>query len=523
MKRNEEWSREGEHRHQRRRIEEEEGVPPALGAVEDDLERTFEIRRGVAGPTEAWSLEEADFAAVADEFDAALMVAEGRWVAPRDVLALWTQKTRMDPLFARENRRTGAYTAARDALFAADVRGSRTFRNRAGDKLLEVLEASGMARALARPRPLLLFADVCGGPGAFSEVVFRRCAGRAARVAGVGVTLRAASGGTADWYAALARDPRFRAVYGPGGRGDAYDPATLAALDAALRAEDARGAYAVLADGGFTVASDDRSVENIQELYTARLLLAELVAAAQSLRPGGHFVCKLFDTFSDFSASLLYCCTLLFDAVRVVKPARSRTVNSERYLAASGFRADAAPGGPRRWLVDHLRALHARAFAAPQPRAPRALAPVARMLADDAFRRSLRHLNSTLVQRQTHALTAVLDHVDWSRVVPVPVPPNPQGPRFVLPPILLSLRDGNPSEGVSVSDSGSAPVSSSPAQKDAETDPAPSAPASDSDSSSSPQKGTVVASSSEERGSETETAPAPVTSTIERQPEQAGE
>lgn len=455
---------------------------PALCAVEDDLERTFEVRRGEAGPTEPWAADAADFAAVADEFDAALMVAEGRWVQPADVLALWTQKTRLDPLFARENRGSGAYTAARNALFAGDVRGSSLFRNRAGDKLFEVLEASGIVRALARPRPLLLFADVCGGPGAFSEVVFRLCAGRAARVAGVGVTLRAASGGTADWYAALARDARFRAVYGPGGRGDAYDPATLAALDAALRAEDPRGAYAVLADGGFNVASDDRSIENIQELYTARLLLAELAAAAATLRPGGHFVCKLFDTFSDFSASLLYVCTLLFDAVRVVKPARSRTVNSERYLAASGFRADAAPGGPRRWLVDHLRALHARAHAAPQPRAPRALAPVALMCRDAAFCRAVRHLNSTLVQRQTHALAAVLDHVDWRQVVPVAAPAHPHGPRFVLPAILLRLRDGAPAAPVA-----DAPAAPEKGSEDAQHEETPAAAAAEKSSADQPE------------------------------------
>lgn len=477
-----EWKRRaGPHR---RRDADAAPPPPALSAVEDDLERTFEVRRGEAGPAAPWAADLADFAAVADEFDAALMVADGRWVRPADVLALWTQKTRLDPLFARENRRSGAYTAARNALFAGDVRGSSTFRNRAGDKLLEVLEAAGVVRALTRARPLLLFADVCGGPGAFSEVVLRLCAPHAARVAGVGVTLRAASGGTADWYAPLVRDPRFRAVYGPGGRGDAYDPATLAALEAALRAEDARGAYAVLADGGFNVASDDRSIENIQELYTARLVLAELAAAAATLRPGGHFVCKLFDTFSDFSASLLYVCTLLFDAVRVVKPARSRTVNSERYLAASGFRADAAPGGPRRWLVDHLRALHARAHASAQPRAPHALAPVALMRRDAAFCRAVRHLNSTLVQRQTHALAAVLDHVDWALVVPVAAPEHPQGPRFVLPPALLRLRDGSPEPSAALAASGD--EKDGEAAQHEETAPVPAAPEQGSASSPVP-------------------------------------
>ena len=413
--------------------------PPPLYALEDDLERVFDIRRSTPCPAEPFDAGLAEFGLVESEFDAALMVADGRWVAPETVLALWTQKSRMDPLFSKENRALGAYQLSRNTLFAGDVRGSKVFRNRAGDKLFEVLQHSGIATALEQPRRLLLFADVCGGPGAFSEVVFKLSEGRAEHTIGIGTTLAHAKGGTADWYPALMRDSRFVPVYGPDGTGDMYNPATVTALEHEVRGRDERGAYAVLADGGFNVTSDDLSIENIQELYTARLLLAELLAAISTLRAGGHFICKMFDTFSDFMASFLYVCALLFDRVKVVKPARSRTVNSERYLAASGFRDVGLRGGARYWLVEHVRALHTACYTHPTP--PRSLVPLALMEGDSAFRASMRHLNETLAKRQTSALLAVLDEVDWSRIVPVAPIENPQGPRFVLPESLRKLKE----------------------------------------------------------------------------------
>ena len=46
---------------------------------------------------------------------------------------------------------------------------------------------------------------------------------------------------------------------------------------------------------------------------------------------------------ADFSASLMYVLCLLFDRVWVVKPHRSRMVNSERYVVAKGMRPRQSP------------------------------------------------------------------------------------------------------------------------------------------------------------------------------------
>ena len=65
-----------------------------------------------------------------------------------------------------------------------------------------------------------------------------------------------------------------------------------------------------------------------------QVVIAEMLAMTLTLQEGGTFVVKCFDTFSDLSASLIYTLCLVFRHVTVVKPFRSRSVNSERYLVA---------------------------------------------------------------------------------------------------------------------------------------------------------------------------------------------
>lgn len=114
----------------------------------------------------------------------------------------------------------------------------------------------------------------------------------------------------------------------------------------------------VVADGGFEIKKNEKGehMENYQELFSSRIILSEILVMLKALQPGGkpsplnyalskfvvnlfrwrrhagHFVCKAFDCFSSLSASFIYLLTLLFGEVCVVKPLRSRIVNSERYL-----------------------------------------------------------------------------------------------------------------------------------------------------------------------------------------------
>ncbi|KEP63011.1 UNVERIFIED_CONTAM: ribosomal RNA large subunit methyltransferase J protein [Hammondia hammondi] len=97
----------------------------------------------------------------------------------------------------------------------------------------------------------------------------------------------------------------------------------------------------IVADGGITIPKKSvtgQHLDNYQELLTGRLLLSEFLVAFQLLQHGGTFICTVFDSFTSFTASLLFLCTALFEEVYIVKPSRNRWTNSERQLVALKFR-----------------------------------------------------------------------------------------------------------------------------------------------------------------------------------------
>ena len=63
-----------------------------------------------------------------------------------------------------------------------------------------------------------------------------------------------------------------------------------------------------------------------------QLYLCQCLVALSIVRPGGHFVCKLFDVFTPFSAGLVYLMYRAFKLVCIHKPNTSRPANSERYI-----------------------------------------------------------------------------------------------------------------------------------------------------------------------------------------------
>ncbi|KFH10875.1 ribosomal RNA large subunit methyltransferase J protein [Toxoplasma gondii MAS] len=97
----------------------------------------------------------------------------------------------------------------------------------------------------------------------------------------------------------------------------------------------------IVADGGITIPKKTvtgQHLDNYQELLTGRLLLSEFLIAFQLLQHGGTFICTVFDSFTSFTASLLFLCIALFEEVYIVKPSRNRWTNSERQLVALKFR-----------------------------------------------------------------------------------------------------------------------------------------------------------------------------------------
>lgn len=253
------------------------------------------------------------------------------------------EKARLDLIFDAGDQQR--YYEVRDRLFPGDRSGSRRWRNRAGDKLYSVLVQSSLVGDLRHTES---FVDIAGGPGAFSEVLLTMMS------RGYGITIADGPG----WYGSLF-DSDFTAIYSPvmvvrnrrlvdrihreGSHrlGNLYEKDNVEILRLVVTTP----VKIVVADGGFKIDRDDDPVlgrlhvEHLQEIYSHRLILSEIFAGVSLLVTGGHLICKLFDVFTEFSSSLVWLMALIFDEVMIVKPERSRDVNSERYLVCKNLLA----------------------------------------------------------------------------------------------------------------------------------------------------------------------------------------
>ncbi|XP_064602092.1 cap-specific mRNA (nucleoside-2'-O-)-methyltransferase 1-like [Liolophura sinensis] len=244
-----------------------------------------------------------------------------------------------------------------DQLHPEEMRRARTksnpyetirgvfFQNRAAMKMAnmdEVLDfmftnpVKKTGEPLVGRNELLYFADVCAGPGGFSEYVLWRTKGKSK---GFGLTLRKSNDFKLEEFLAGPSE-MFETHYGVGGAegdGDVFRTDNQAEFAKFVLANtDGKGVHMMMADGGFSVEGS----ENIQEILSKQLYLCQFLVALSILRTGGHFVCKLFDLFTPFSVGLVYLMYRVFDQVSIYKPVTSRPANSERYIVCKGCRED---------------------------------------------------------------------------------------------------------------------------------------------------------------------------------------
>lgn len=119
----------------------------------------------------------------------------------------------------------------------------------------------------------------------------------------------------------------FDPFYGDKNDGNIFDESNQRSLKDYIY-KHCKGVHFVMADGGFSVEGQ----ENIQEILSKQLYLCQCLTAVSILREDGHFVCKLFDTFTHFSVGLIYLMYMSFKEICISKPNTSRPANSERYL-----------------------------------------------------------------------------------------------------------------------------------------------------------------------------------------------
>ncbi|GIY57075.1 cap-specific mRNA [Caerostris extrusa] len=180
---------------------------------------------------------------------------------------------------------------------------------------------------------LLYFADVCAGPGGFSEYVLWR---KKWECKGFGFTLKNQNDFKLEDF--FAGPPEtFEPYYGVDGDGNIYSPRNLRSFqEFVLSNTENKGVHFMMADGGFSVEGR----ENEQEILSKQLYLCQFLCSLLILRPGGHFVCKLFDLFTPFSVGLIYLMCMAFEKICIFKPNTSRPANSERYIICKWLKDD---------------------------------------------------------------------------------------------------------------------------------------------------------------------------------------
>lgn len=163
-----------------------------------------------------------------------------------------------------------------------------------------------------------------------------------------------------------------------------------------------------VADGGF---SDDAIPPNQQELYFYRLFLAEILTAVSCLQPGGRFVCKLYSTFSESTAALLFLTTRMFEDVSIVKPKSSRVTGPERYLYAAGMKTGQEVEKIRKALLQsHVFGGAHGILAAP---GITSIVSADDLVDESCFLESLQTVTTELCHRQSQALTAAVDRAEF--------------------------------------------------------------------------------------------------------------
>ncbi|XP_070161216.1 cap-specific mRNA (nucleoside-2'-O-)-methyltransferase 1-like [Polyergus mexicanus] len=271
------------------------------------------------------------------------------------------------------------------------------FLNRAAVKMANIDRACNFMFTDPKdlqPNKLLYFADVCAGPGGFSEYILSR---KKWHAKGFGFTLKNENDFTLDEFFAGPCET-FHPFYGSKGNGDVFDPQNQEEFRSLImKHTDGKGVHFMMSDGGFSVEGQ----ENIQEILSKQLYLCQCLVALMIVRPSGHFVTKLFDLFTPFSIGLVYLMYRCFENICIFKPNTSRPANSERYLICKTKKDDTQA------VVQHLSHVNHSLLKKDDKNDIIQLVPLDVLEADKAFVSYLRSSNDTLGKKQIIGLLKI--------------------------------------------------------------------------------------------------------------------
>lgn len=254
----------------------------------------------------------------------------------------------------------------------------------------------------------ITFADLCGGPGAFSQYLLSEGRRQRLCIRGYGMTLGGVEG--LDWYPELVRQrgassssrcSPFVVTYGPDGTGSIFN---LPNVDGLVSIAGANKVALVVGDGGFHV---EKELQNYQETISSRITYAQWMTALKLQSVGGCFVLKLFDTFSLFTRAMLYLSTFMYRQVWIVKPQHSRVTNSERYLVCIDF----IPNNLSVDWMPHLEQCFLNGFENDEYCVPTILLSPEVISRDEVFMKDLYEMNHAIASRQLEGLEGIWEEL----------------------------------------------------------------------------------------------------------------
>jgi len=191
------------------------------------------------------------------------------------------------------------------------------------------------------------FADLCGGPGGFSEYLLFTYPNSS----GLGMTLKSTKP-ELDWkifnFRTEIKKERLVTTYGDNyisgsddnvlneADGNILNLVNIKSFIKQITKSNPEGLKLVVADGA-AFDEDDNEVDSI-EINQLKLFLAESFLATQILKKGGNFVLKIFKTKYACTQTLLILLASMFETSYIFKPITSRLNNSERYFVGKNFK-----------------------------------------------------------------------------------------------------------------------------------------------------------------------------------------
>jgi hypothetical protein len=179
-------------------------------------------------------------------------------------------------------------------------------------------------------------AHIAEGPGGFMEATYNLShnLNKYKDYKHYGITLYSNNKDIPGWNKAnsfISSDSDIKISYGKDDTGNIYNEENIIEFSKFVGGNCCQ---IVTGDGGFDFSLDF----NKQEPLSYRLIFCEIVCALSVQKIGGHFVCKMFDTFNISSVKLLYFICFFYEDVYLNKPLTSRPANSEKYIIAKNFR-----------------------------------------------------------------------------------------------------------------------------------------------------------------------------------------